>query len=210
MFSVLFVVAVVGVLLGLSYRRFSMNNAITYEMSLGNRLRSFLADLPGRTVAVFKQSFWESNLNWVRGEAVRHYPGWKKWVFFGWILSFLYLVLSGFGYVLFCPRGLFGLPLLLHVLAGGFFSVSLVPLVFWRARDFHLDLELGLLLLLTRFLFWVIVFSGFLLTATAWGSMLTWFSLKTQLGIIAIHRYSALFCFLSVVAFIHFSIDGKE
>ena len=39
--------------------------------------------------------------------------------------SFLYLAASGFFFAIFIPRGLFGYPLVGHVMAGGLFAVCL-------------------------------------------------------------------------------------
>lgn len=141
---------------------------------------------------------------------------WLKWTFIGLALSFAYLALSGFGYAIFSIRGLFGLPLLLHVIAGGIFAISLALIVVFRSREYASPLagsvldhsSLGSFLknfppsLIRSLLFWIFSISGLLLASTALFSMLPYFSFNAQLALIAVHRCSALAALLAAIAFL--------
>jgi hypothetical protein len=50
-------------------------------------------------------------------------------------------------------------------------------------------------------LFWLFIVSGLFLAATALFSMLPYFSLKTQVGLVETHRYSALLALLTAIVF---------
>ena len=123
MFTTLTILSVVGLVLGLSYRSFLTKTKGLDKLSLKDRILSFFTSLPGRTVFGIKSLDWKSLASWIGRWAKGHFSGWKVWGFYGLLLSFVFLALSGFGFALFCPRGLFGLPLLLHVIAGGIFAV---------------------------------------------------------------------------------------
>lgn len=157
----------------------------------------------GRANAFYKD--WE----------VRYYPGRQKWILAAFLLSFLYLAVSGFGFALFSSRGMFGSLLILHVMAGGVFAVSLAAMLFVRARHYRWDepsptvekrahcplfknVSPGFL---QKALFWSFSLAGLLLTATALGSMLSWFSFETHLILIDVHRYAALTAILTAMAF---------
>jgi hypothetical protein len=144
---------------------------------------------------------------WTKKWAGQFYPGWRSWVFFGLILSFLYLAISGFLFALFVPRGLHGLPLLFHVAAGGIFAVCLSMVVVWRAREYMLDDVQPLLL---KLMFWTFFVSGLCLIVTSLSSMFSFLSMKFQLGMIGWHRYSALVSLVSVSIFLYFSLNREE
>jgi hypothetical protein len=50
-------------------------------------------------------------------------------------------------------------------------------------------------------IFWIFVAAGLSLAATALFSMLRFFSLNTQVGLIEVHRYSALAAVLAAVVY---------
>lgn len=144
---------------------------------------------------------------WAKAWADEHYPGWRRRVFFSLILSFLYLAFSGFFFALLIPRGLHGLPLLLHVAAGGIFAVCLSMVVTWRARDYTLDVEQPLLF---KMIFWTFVVSGLGLTMTSLGSMISFLSMEFQIGMIRWHRFSGIVSLVCVSAFLYFSLNREE
>ena len=150
---------------------------------------------------------WTRLYEWVKTWAGQFYPGWKSWVFFGLILSFLFLAISGFLFFLLIPRGLYGLPLLLHVAAGGIFAVCLSMVVVWRAREYTSDVEQ---LLLLKIMFWTFVISGLFLIVTSLGSMISFLSMKFQIGIIGWHRVSALVSLVSVSIFLQYSLNREK
>jgi hypothetical protein len=147
------------------------------------------------------------------------YPAVEKWSTISLRLSFIFLAVSGFIYALFFTQSLHGYPLLFHVILGGIFAICL-PLVvillapvfsFWSEEAEFTNKILGGMKrtgpvpLIQKILFWLFVISGFLLILTALTSMLPAFSLKDQLNMTDIHRYSALVALLSAIAFAYFT-----
>ncbi len=138
-----------------------------------------------------------------------------KAVFSGLAWSSIFLALSGIGFALFSPHGLFGIFLLLHVIAGGIFALCLAIDVVLRAKeyDFVLDvLALGrrsIRLLLDNYspplhrslLFWGCALAGFILVVTALFSMVPYFSFSTQLALVETHRWSGLAGLLMAMLF---------
>lgn len=139
-----------------------------------------------------------------------------KTVFAGLVWSFIFLALSGIGFALFSPRGLFGIFLLLHVVAGGIFAVCLAADVILRAKEYHLALEIlalrrrSLLSFLEGstpplhrpLLFWGFVLAGLALIVTALFSMLSYFNFNAQVVLVEIHRWGALAAVLAAMAFL--------
>jgi len=150
---------------------------------------------------------WTRLYEWAKTWAEQFYPGWRSWVFFGLILSFLFLVLSGFLFALLVPRGLYGLPLLLHVAAGGIFAICLSMVVVWRARDYTLDVVQPIFL---KVMFWTFVVSGLCLIVTSLSSMISFLSMPCQIGMIRWHRLFAFVSLASVFAFLYYSLDREK
>jgi hypothetical protein len=158
---------------------------------------------------------------WTRARAVlsawtlAHYPVWTSWVFFALLASLAYQALSGFAFEIFIARGLYGLPLIGHMLGGGLFAASLAALLFWRGRSYRLDenvpdffdarLRFGLKAMSPSYrrklLFWAFAAFGFLQVATAVGSMLPVFTFAVQEAFLAVHRLSALGVVVSAALF---------
>jgi hypothetical protein len=179
----------------------------------------------GRRVSeLFRPSTWPP-LQPVFKNWLNLYPlPWIRWVASGLVLSFSYLAASGFAFAVFTSRGIFGLPLLFHFIAGGIFAVCLTVVLFFRAREhaflskkngppeFPVDalsqVVSGLPLL--SILFWLFVISGLFLVATALLSMLPYFSFKTQMGLVETHRYSALVALLTVIVFLDTIFAPKD
>lgn len=154
----------------------------------------------------------------------QQYPARQRWIFIGLVLSFCYLVLSGF---VFASTGirLQGVFLLLHVVLGGLFAVCLGSAVILRSGYYTWDLEdfegkKGALNLRTDaarrkiwkiVLFWFFTASGLVLIGTAFAQMLPYFSLRAQLVLFETHRYAALTALLAAIAFVYFSrIDERQ
>ncbi|MCJ7579310.1 MAG: hypothetical protein MUP98_02110 [Candidatus Aminicenantes bacterium] len=150
---------------------------------------------------------WTRIFEWTKTSAGQFYPGWKSWIFFSFLLSLLFLVLSGFLFALLIPRGLFGLPLLLHVAAGGIFAVCLSLVVVWRAGDYTLDAPSPPFL---KALFWVFVISGLCLIVTALSSMLSFLSMQIQISMIRWHRLFAIVSLFCVSAFVNDSFSREK
>ena len=166
-------------------------------------------------IARWKLSFlrlktWDRALDYLISWAKKEYLGWTVWVFYGLLLSYTYLALSGFIFAWFVPRGLFGFPLLLHVAAGALFAICLTLILFIKARvylpekiaeraskesnGFYCPL-LGKSWPRPYFqavAFWVFVLAGFLLASSTLGSMLPYFNYPAQIFFFHLHRWSAL------------------
>ena len=158
---------------------------------------------------------WIQRLREVYGAwFLMRYPAGQRWVFIALAISYLFLVLSGFVFAFIGVR-LFGMFLLLHVVLGALFAVSLCLAVVLRARYYVWHEEDGAAAnLKTRegkkkmwqvILFWIFALSGLVLVAAALGQMLPSFSLRAQLSLFEVHRYAALGIFLAGIAYWYFS-----
>lgn len=135
-----------------------------------------------------------------------HYPVWTKWVFFGLLASFFFQALTGIFFEVFIARGMFGLPIIGHMLGGGLFAASLAAMLLWRGRSYRLDenvpdffddhLRFSPKAMSSSYgrklIFWAFAAFGFVQVATAVGSMLPVFTFATQETLLALHRLSAL------------------
>lgn len=140
----------------------------------------------------------------------------QRWIFVCLALSFLYLAFSGFLFALFVPGRIRGIPLILHMIAGGVFGLTLGAVVILRARYHNLvdinnpatrsDTELVLM----KISFWIFVFSGLLLILSALAMMTPFFSLAAQLLIFSLHQYSALASVLAAFAFIYLTPEIRS
>ena len=140
----------------------------------------------------------------------------QRWIFVCLAVSFLYLGLSGFIFALFLPGRIRGIPLILHMIAGGVFGLTLGAVVILRARYHNLtdinnpatrtDMDLVLL----RISFWIFVLSGLLLILSALFMMTPFFSLAAQLLIFSLHQYSALASVLAAFAFIYLTPEIRS
>ncbi len=176
-----------------------------YGKWLGPRLKSTFTRTTCRTA-------WTVLSDWTRA----YYPGWTKWIFAGFGLSLVYLAASGLFYAIFIPRGMSGFPLLGHMGFGGLFALTLAALLLWRGRAYVPDKGEAEVFeafarpifknlsksLLRKILFWALAFFGFVLIATALGSMLPLFVFDAQRAFIGVHRYAALALVLTAIVFI--------
>jgi hypothetical protein len=189
----------------LTFRRFKKSAAPAYVPWLVDRVRAILT-APGRR-ALFSVC---------RARLAAYSESWLRWALIGLTLSFAYLASSGFVFAVFSRRGLYGLPLLLHVVAGGAFAVSLAIIMIFRSR-FHLfsplpaDLNKRSLslylkspspLFLQSAVFWIFGVSGLTLAITSLCSMLPSFSYEAQLDLVMVHRYAALISILAGMAWL--------
>ncbi len=138
-----------------------------------------------------------------------------RWTAVGLAASFVYLAVSGLFFAVFTTRGMFGVTLLFHVVAGGLFAACLAAFAIFRAKDNIAGPESFVIdrFTLRKFpssvppelfrpvLFWIFVAAGLMLAITALGSMLRFFSFDSQTGMIDVHRYSALASTLAAMAF---------
>jgi hypothetical protein len=216
LFRIIAFVSLLGMLGRLTYLHFLRKlttSGITVEKNL---FRGYISWLGRQASERFRPSSWRPLFLSLLKKWSELYPSlWLRWTVAGLVLSFCYLAASGFVFALFTSRGIFGLPLFLHVIAGGIFAVCLTVVLFFRAKDYaFLGLKKGFpatepgtlrtafsRLPLQMILFWLFVISGLFLTATSLISMLPYFSYKTQLGLIETHRYSALVSLITAIIF---------
>ena len=114
---------------------------------------------------------------------------------------------------------MFGIPLLLHVMAGGLFAVGLAAVLLLRAGAYGPDAEspagdfcVACPVLksvprpyLVAGLFWILTAAGFVLVVTALLSMLPILHFGAQLPLLETHRYAALAALLAAIVF--FDLD---
>ena len=179
----------------LRYRGRREDDKRTYGAWLAGSIgAAFSADLISRTRGILA--------DWTAAR----YPVWTKWVFFVLLASFAFQAMTGIFFEIFIPRGMYGLPLIGHMLGGGLFAASLAATLLWRGRSYRLDenlpdffddhLRFSLRAMSPSYgrklIFWAFAAFGLVQVATAAGSMLPAFTFRTQETLLDIHRLSAL------------------
>ena len=216
-----FIIITIAALAGLLFRRtalrFKALSALPEADEKKHRFRfgAYFRWLGKRIRAIVSPSFFGRTWKVWNGWAEAHYPGWVKWIFFAFAAAFLYLSASGLFFAVFIRRGLFGLPLLAHVMSGGLVAVGLAAVLIARARAYRFDRQESALFesfacpifknisvaFVRKVLFWMIAALGFVQISTALCSMLPVFTFNTQVGLLMIHRWSALGLTLAAVLF---------
>jgi hypothetical protein len=197
LFIAVTVLSVLGTLFGLAFLRFRAGGARAL----------FDSGTPAKAPALYK--------TWV----VRRYAGWRQWIFVALVASFGFCAATGFFFAIFVRRGMFGLPLLCHVLAGGLFAVSLAALLLLRAGAYRPDDGPGVekcdlcpvlknvpMTYVLTGLFWAFAAAGFILVVTALLSMLPYLHFGAQIPLLEAHRYGALAALLAALVFFDFDI----
>ncbi|MCX6565880.1 MAG: hypothetical protein NTW38_05575 [Candidatus Aminicenantes bacterium] len=176
---------------------------------------AYLRWLGIRTKTYASPSFFRKSWDVWNGWAEAHYPGWTKWIFLGGAAAFLYLAVSGLFFSIFIRRGLFGLPLLAHVAAGGLFAIGLAAVLMFRAGAHRFDRQKSAVFeaiacpifknlskeFVRKIIFWIFASLGFVQVTTALCSMLPVFTFNTQVALLMIHRWSALGLALAAIVF---------
>ena len=216
LFIVITAVSILGVLFRQTYLRFAAAAAAEGKAPRPFPAKAYSVWLLGRARTVVS---WESykKAKIVLGAWTRdHYPDWLKWIFIGLGASLAYLAASGLFFAVFIPQGMFGYPLLGHVVAGGLFGLSLAATLLWRGRAYRFDKDEEAVFegfacpvfknlskaFLRKILFWAFALFGVVQAATALGSMLPIFTYETQQAMIIVHRYSALAIVLTAIVFV--------
>ncbi len=224
LFIIITVLAVLGLASTLTFFRFLSGKPAVDKRNLfalagahgewlGGWIRTFFE--PGFLIKV--RAFYRT---WV-GQA---YPGWRQWIFAALVVSFGYCAASGFFFALFVPGGMFGIPLLCHVMAGGLFALSLAASLILRAGafrpgaddpkpekcDFYPPLkDLTKKEILTT-LFWMSAAAGLCLIVTALASMLSYFHYRAQMPLLDFHRYGALVDLLLVMIYLDLGVFPRR
>ncbi len=196
-----------GTLFGLTFARFKgwpAEDRRTYGRWLAAKARELLS-----------AETWKISRNTLAEWTAIHYPLWTKWIFIILLAGFLFQALTGLFFEIFIGRGLFGLPLVGHMIGGGVFAAGLAALVLWRGRSYRLDEDPPAFLdnrlrphlraaagaFLTKIFFWSFVLFGFVQVSTAAGSMFPVFSFATQETLLTIHRLGALGLIVAAAVF---------
>jgi hypothetical protein len=158
------------------------------------------------------QKTWTAFEGW----CAKYYPGWTKWLFAAFILSFAYLAASGLFFAVFISRGMYGFPLVGHVSLGGLFALLLAGLLMARARDYRFDKNEEAVFerflcpifknipraFVRKILFWAFAVFGLLIILSALLSMLPILPADAQKTLLLIHKYTALGSVLAAIVFI--------
>jgi hypothetical protein len=224
LFTIAVLLILAGTFLGLAVHRFwttrqEAKSTILYA-EIAKKFSAWLA-LSGLQMSR-KASFkaWRAYLE---GLPVWRQPVLEKWLMIGFYGSFLYLAASGFFFAIFIPRGLFGYPLVGHVMAGGLFAVSLTVVVLFKGRDFIAvpkPASLSLALLDPRkmgitaarvrlWAFWLFAAAGFLLTVSALLPMLPLLRTGGQTFMFEFHRYCGIVSAASAMVFAGLELFGR-
>jgi hypothetical protein len=216
LFTIVTILVLAGTVLGLAFHRFwttreeARSSLIYVEIA-----KRFFAWLALRTIQMTRRASPKAWWAYLKGLPLWREPVLEKWLFVCFYGSFLYLAASGFFFAVFIPRGLFGFPLVGHVMAGGLFAVCLTVVVLFKGRDFiavpkpaRLTLELldprrmGLTpARIKLWAFWLFVMAGFLLTVSALLPMLPLLRTPGQKFMFEFHRYSAVISALAATDF---------
>jgi len=213
-FTIITLISIVGLIFALSLHNFHGLEVKMEKDSPGFSLKAYFLWCIKSISGLFKTS-WSKSFRNLWKKWIKHpYPGNVRWIFICLCLSFLYLAASGFLFALLFPRRLYGFPLMLHVCAGGVFAVSLALALVLRARSYVFPpekekTEKNSDSTRSRIYFWLFIVAGFLLINTALVMMLPLFSLRVQIYLFEVHRYSALIAVLAAAAFLYFAPNSK-
>jgi hypothetical protein len=215
-FIIVTVLAVLATFFGLTFSRFLAGAPAAGSHDVPSLFREYSGWMGESTRAFFKPGLAVRALGLYKSWVGANYPGWRQWVFAVFVASFTFCAASGFFFAVFVPRGMFGIPLLCHVMAGGLFAVCLAAVLLLRAGAYRPDAadsgdgkrcpcpflrNIPLKHLLTG-LFWSFAAAGLVLIVTALFSMLPYLHFGTQFPLLEAHRYSALAALLAAMAFV--------
>lgn len=217
LFTIVTILVLAATFLGIAFHRFWTTREEAKSTILYTEIvKKYFAWLALRTVqmsrTVSPQAWWE----YIKRLPLWREPVLEKWLAIGLYGSFLYLAGSGFFFGIFIPRGLFGYPLVGHVMAGGLFAVCLAIIILFKGRNFisvPKPASLSLTLLDPRkmgitsarvklWAFWLFVLAGFLLTLSALLPMLPLLRTTGQKFMFEFHRYSALISAMAAMVFL--------
>lgn len=215
-FTIVALLSAIGVVAGLTFHRFwTTREEARATILYAEIFKKYAAWLALRTVQSTRKA---SPKNWwgvVKALPLWRLPILEKWLYISLYGSFAYLAASGFFFAIFVPRGLYGFPLVSHVMAGGLFAACLTVIVIFKGRYFisvpkPVNLSLALLdprkmgitaVRVKLAVFWLFVLAGFLLTLSALLPMLPILRTAGQKFMFEFHRYSALASLVAAMVF---------
>jgi len=225
MFTIVVFLSVFGVVAGLAFHRFWTTREEARTTVLYTELfKKYAAWFALGTIQATRKA---SPKNWwgtVKALPLWRLPILEKWLTIGFYGSFAYLAASGFFFAIFVPRGLYGFPLVGHVMAGGLFAACLAVIVIFKGREFisvPRPVNLSLALLDPRKLgitaarvklaaFWLFALTGFLLALTALLPMMPLLRTAGQKFMFEFHRYSAVASLLAAMVFAGLELLEKD
>jgi hypothetical protein len=221
LFTIVTILGSAAALLGLAFHRFwTTREEAKSTILYAEIFKKYLAWLALRTIQMFRRASPKAWWAYVKALPLWREPVLEKWLYICFTGSFLYLAASGFFFGIFIPRGLFGYPLVGHVMAGGLFAVCLTIIVLFKGRDFIAvpkAVSLSLTLLDPRkmgitaarvkiWAFWTFAAAGLLLTLSALLPMLPLLRTPGQKFMFEFHRYSALVSTVAAMVFLGLEI----
>jgi hypothetical protein len=225
LFTIATILALAATFLGIAFHRFwTTREEAKSTILYAEIVKKFFAWLALRAIEMSRKASPKAWWAYVKGLPLWREPVLEKWLFIGFYGSFLYLAASGFFFGIFIPRGLFGYPLVGHVMAGGLFAVCLTIIVLFKGRDFisvPKPASLSLALLDIRkmgisparvklWAFWLFAAAGFLLTLSALLPMLPLLRTGGQRFMFEFHRYSALASAVAAMAFVGLELFDRR
>lgn len=217
LFTIVTILVLAATFLGIAFHRFWTTREEAKSTILYSEIiKKFFAWLALRAIQMSRRASPQAWWTYVKGLPLWREPVLEKWLYVCLYGTFLYLAASGFFFGIFIPRGLFGYPLVGHVMAGGLFAVCLTIVVLFKGRDFvsvPKPASLSLALLDIRkmgitparvklWAFWLFVAAGFLLTLSALLPMLPLLRTGGQGVMFEFHRYSALASAVAAMVFV--------
>jgi len=225
LFTIVTILVLAATFLGIAFHRFwTTREEAKSTILYAEIVKKFFAWLALRTVQMRRRASPKAWWAYIQGLPLWREPVLEKWLYIGFYGSFLYLAASGFFFGIFVPRGLFGYPLVGHVMAGGLFAVCLTILGVFKGRHFisvpkpaSLSLELldirrmGITPARVRlWVFWLFAAAGFLLTLSALLPMLPLLRTTGQRFMFEFHRYSALVSTAAAMVFAALELFGSS
>jgi hypothetical protein len=225
LFTIITVLSALGLFAGLAFHRFwttreeARSTIIYVEI-----FKKYLAWLALRTIQSARKASPKAWWDYVKALPLWRLPDLEKWLYIGFYGSFAYLAASGFFFAIFVPRGLYGFPLVGHVMAGGLFAACLAVIVIFKGRNFisvprpvNLSLALldprkmGITAARVKFAaFWLFVLAGFLLALSALVPMIPLLPTAGQKLMFELHRYTALASALAAAVYVELEALGAR
>ncbi len=221
MFTIIAFLSVIGAVAGLAFHRFWTTREEARATILYSELfKKYAAWLALRTLQSARQASPKAWWEYAKALPLWRLPVLEKWLYIGFYGSFAYLAASGFFFAIFVPRGLYGFPLVGHVMAGGLFAACLALIVIFKGRNFisvPKPVSLSPALLDPRKMgitaarvklaaFWLFALTGFLLALSALLPMMPLLRTSGQKFMFEFHRYCALASLLAAAVYIDLEV----
>jgi hypothetical protein len=217
MFTIIVFLSVIGVVAGLTLHRFwTTREKAGATILYAELFKKYAAWLVLGTIRSAHKASPKAWWQYIKTLPLWRLPILEKWLYIGFYGSFAYLAASGFFFAIFVPRGLYGFPLVGHVMAGGLFAACLALIVIFKGRNFisvPKPVNLSLALLDPRKMgitaarvklaaFWLFALTGFLLALTALLPMMPLLRTAGQKFMFEFHRYGALASLMAALVFV--------